>query len=434
MRPVPRSPAPRQLSAISFARFLTWDALELAVLGESFDTVLDCGLFHVFENPERVAFAAALRAVMPPAARYYLLCVGDLEPGQADAWLASILRVYRPWVAGCVHAGPDAANASRARVGTRRAGDVCQCGHPRRSQRLALRHRSWPRRVVSLGIVLVLASCCATFRRPASGLSPTALRYVAQFRCRGFTGLTRRSAATPRQARASVCDAGTVSESAKKASTPTGKAGPAVLQVRGLTRRFGEHAVVSGLDIDVSAGQAVVLVGPNGSGKSTVLRCIVGADEPTEGTVELEGRPLDERSPSVRSALASVLDDLDFFPDLSVVEHLDLFAKAHSVPDAEMLVDAVLEEIGLVAQSDQLPGTLSSGQRRRLALASAFVRPRRLLILDEPEARLDTDGIGWLAERLQREKEQGLAILMASHHPELVEALADVVVRLGERS
>ena len=233
---------------------------------------------------------------------------------------------------------------------------------------------------------------------------------------------------------ASICDAGTVSKSAKEARTPAGPAGPALLQVRGLTRRFGEHAVVTGLDLDVAAGEAVVLVGPNGSGKSTVLRCITGADDPTEGTVELGGEPLDERSPSVRSALAVVMDDLDFFPDLSVVEHLDLFAKAHGVPDPETVVDEVLHEVGLIAQSGQLPGTLSSGQRRRLALASAFVRPRRLLVLDEPEARLDTDGVDWLCERLQREKDQGLAILMASHHPELVEAVADLVVRIGDRS
>ena len=225
-----------------------------------------------------------------------------------------------------------------------------------------------------------------------------------------------------------------MSKPAKEARTPDRPAEPPLLQVRGLTRRFGEHAVIEGLDLEVSAGEAVVLVGPNGSGKSTVLRCITGADQPTAGTVELAGEPLDERSPTVRSALAAVMDDLDFFPDLSVVEHLDLFAKAHSVPDAETLVDEVLDEVGLLAQSSQLPGTLSSGQRRRLALASAFVRPRRLLILDEPEARLDIEGIAWLRERLLRDKDQGLAILMASHHPELVEAVADVVVRVGDRS
>ncbi|HET7684689.1 MAG TPA: heme ABC exporter ATP-binding protein CcmA [Marmoricola sp.] len=208
----------------------------------------------------------------------------------------------------------------------------------------------------------------------------------------------------------------------------------ALLQVRGLTRTYGDVAVIEDLDLDVAPGEAVVLVGPNGSGKSTVLRCITGADEPTAGTIELDGGPLDERTPGVRAALAVVMDDLDFFPDLSVVEHLDLFAKAHRVEDAETLVDDVLHEVGLMPQAGQLPGTLSSGQRRRLALASAFVRPRRLLILDEPEARLDTEGVSWLGERLQREKADGLAILMASHHPALVEALADRVVRIGDRS
>lgn len=203
-----------------------------------------------------------------------------------------------------------------------------------------------------------------------------------------------------------------------------------LLRVRGLRRTFGEHDVVRDLDFDVEPGTAAVLVGRNGSGKSTVLRCVTGADEATEGTVELDGRPLDERDPQVRAALAVVMDDLDFFPDLSVVEHLDLFAKAHRVPDAEQLVDDVLHEVGLIAQSGQLPGSLSSGQRRRLALASAFVRPRRLLVLDEPEQRLDSQGVAWLTERLRREKAAGLGILMASHAPELVDAIADHVVDL----
>ena len=75
----------------------------------------------------------------------------------------------------------------------------------------------------------------------------------------------------------------------------------------------------------------------------------------------------------------------------------------------------------LVPQSGQLPGTLSSGQRRRLALATAFVRPRKLLMMDEPEQRLDTEGVAWLAGRLKAERQQGLAIVFASHEPALVE-------------
>jgi len=206
-----------------------------------------------------------------------------------------------------------------------------------------------------------------------------------------------------------------------------------LLRVRGLSRHFGEHEVVKDLDLDVMAGTAVALIGPNGSGKSTVLRCITGTDKPSDGTVHLDGRKLDERDPRIRSALAVVMDDIDFFPDLSVVEHLDLFARAHGVDDADDLVDEVLHDVGLMEQSGQLPGTLSTGQRTRLALASAFVRPRRLLVLDEPEQRLDKQGLGWLAERLNADKAGGLGILMASHDQSLIEAVADRTVELGHR-
>lgn len=206
-----------------------------------------------------------------------------------------------------------------------------------------------------------------------------------------------------------------------------------VLRVRGLTRTYSEQPVVDDLDLELRAGEAVALIGPNGSGKSTALRCITGAEEATAGTVELDGSPLDERSPAIRRRLAVVMDDIDFFPDLSVVEHLDLLAHAHGVQDAEEVVDEVLHSIGLVPQSGQLPGTLSSGQRRRLALASAFVRPRRLLILDEPEARLDQEGLEWLIARLQAEKQAGLAIVMATHHPRLTEEVADRATRMGAR-
>ena len=192
--------------------------------------------------------------------------------------------------------------------------------------------------------------------------------------------------------------------------------------------------MVRDLSFDLRAGKAIALVGRNGAGKSTVLRCVSAADTPTAGTVELDGLPVDERSLATRRDMAVVMDDIDFFPDLSVVEHLDLFARAHAVPDAEAVVDAVLHEVRLVPQSAQLPGTLSSGQRRRLALASAFVRPRRLLVLDEPEARLDEAGVAWLVERLTQEKADGLGILFASHDAALTEAVADRVVDLDDVS
>ena len=204
-----------------------------------------------------------------------------------------------------------------------------------------------------------------------------------------------------------------------------------VLKVTKLSKAYGSHSIVSDFNLEVWPGDAIALTGRNGAGKSTILRCIIGADKADSGTIEICGNRLRESDPAVRRDLATVIDDLDFFPDLSVVEHLDLLARAHGLPDAEGAVDDVLHEVQLVAQSGQLPGTLSSGQRRRLALATAFVRPRKLLILDEPEQRLDVEGVEWLAQRLKAEREAGLAIVMASHEPRLVEVVATRTIRVG---
>lgn len=200
------------------------------------------------------------------------------------------------------------------------------------------------------------------------------------------------------------------------------------LQVREVSRRFGSLVVLDRVSFSVAAGQIAVVAGPNGSGKTTLLRCVVGADRPDEGEVFIEGRRSDETNPAQRAAVAAALDDIDFFPDLSVIEHLELMAYAHGAEAGS--VAEVVAELGLDRVRDQLPGTLSSGQRRRLALASCLVRPRRLLILDEPEQRLDAAGRQWLADRLLREKASGTAVLMASHNAELMAAVADKVIDL----
>lgn len=205
-----------------------------------------------------------------------------------------------------------------------------------------------------------------------------------------------------------------------------------VLDVDKLKKGYGPVTIVEGLSLKVHAGEAVALTGRNGAGKSTVLRCIVGADRPDEGTVTVLGTKMNETNAEIRRNVATVIDDLDFFPDLSVVEHLDLLARAHGIHDPDSLVDEVLDEVQLVPQASQLPSTLSSGQRRRLALATAFVRPRRLLVLDEPEQRLDVEGVEWLGRRLREDLADGLAIVLASHEPALLQAINAREVRLGE--
>ncbi|MEV6611579.1 MULTISPECIES: ABC transporter ATP-binding protein [unclassified Kutzneria] len=202
-----------------------------------------------------------------------------------------------------------------------------------------------------------------------------------------------------------------------------------MLRVEGLSRGFSGLLVLHELSFELAPGEGAAVVGPNGSGKTTLLRCVAGTDLPDAGRITMNGFPVLETSPDTRAAMACVLDDVDFFPDLSVGEHLALCALAHGAPVE--IVEPVLAELGITEQRDQLPATLSSGQKRRLALASCFVRPRSLLVLDEPEQRLDVEGRAWLASRLNAEKANGVSVLMASHDPELIEAVADVYIEVG---
>jgi ABC-2 type transport system ATP-binding protein len=148
-----------------------------------------------------------------------------------------------------------------------------------------------------------------------------------------------------------------------------------VLEVHRLTRQFNDVPVLDEVSFDLHSGHAAALAGPNGSGKTTLLRCVVGADVPDEGDVLLDGNPLVESDPAVRAAMACALDDADFFAELSVVEHLELLARAHGVAEPGEIVEDVLSELDLPDQRDQLPVTLSSGQRRRPTLGACLVRP-----------------------------------------------------------
>ncbi|TCO50641.1 heme ABC exporter ATP-binding protein CcmA [Actinocrispum wychmicini] len=206
----------------------------------------------------------------------------------------------------------------------------------------------------------------------------------------------------------------------------------ALLTVTDLAKSYGDVPILTSVTFELHSAQALALTGPNGSGKTTLLKCVAGADLPDSGEVRLNGEPFTESDPKARAAIACALDDADFFPELSVAEHLELFARAHGMPEPKAVVDDVVAELDLTDQRDQLPVTLSSGQRRRLTLGACLVRPRRLLILDEPEQRLDSAGRDWLARRLTDEKANGTAILLATHSEELTDAVADYEIDLGE--
>lgn len=196
----------------------------------------------------------------------------------------------------------------------------------------------------------------------------------------------------------------------------------------GLGVRAGDQWLFRDLDLAVGAGECLALTGTNGSGKSTLLNCLYGTREPTEGTVEVLGGEPDERDPAFRRRVSVLLDDSDFFAELSTRQHLELLLETHGGDPADALT--WLAEAGLAERADVHAYYLSAGQRRRLLVLGAIARPHEVLLLDEPERALDVQGKKWLASLVTAERERGVTVAMATHHPPLL-SVADHEVHLG---
>ncbi|MGW0927990.1 ABC transporter ATP-binding protein [Streptomyces sp. NPDC002644] len=204
-----------------------------------------------------------------------------------------------------------------------------------------------------------------------------------------------------------------------------------LLTADGVSRSYGERVALRTVRLEIARGERVALMGPNGSGKSTLLRIAAGRDRPDAGTVLLDGAPMTEDDPRVRARVAVVADTPSWYPDLTVRQHLELVAVGHGV--ARERIDDVLREMRLDGHGESLPGALSSGQLQSLLLGAALLRPRDLLVLDEPEQRLDPGARRRLAGLVRAEGDRGTAVLYATHHHELARAAHRVVLmRDGE--
>ncbi|WP_431886930.1 ABC transporter ATP-binding protein [Micromonospora wenchangensis] len=193
------------------------------------------------------------------------------------------------------------------------------------------------------------------------------------------------------------------------------------------TRRYGDVLALDRADLTVSTGELVGLLGPNGAGKSTLINLLVGLRRPTAGRVELLGG--DPRRPASRRQLGVTPQETGLPGTLRVGEVVD-FVSAHypdPVPRGELL-----DRFGLTDQARRQTGGLSGGQRRRLAVALAFVGRPRLVVLDEPTTGLDVEARHTLWEAIRSFHADGGTVLLSSHYLEEVEALAQRVVVLGQ--
>jgi len=209
----------------------------------------------------------------------------------------------------------------------------------------------------------------------------------------------------------------------------------ALLEVRGLGKRFGGFTALAEIDVAVMAGERLGLIGPNGSGKSTFVNCISGTLKNEEGSVALAGKPLDGLPPHQRTrmGLARSFQLPRPFGSLTVLENLRvplLFAGATRPSEAECRerAMAVLAQVGLAAKAEQRPRDLTQIEQRKLELARAMAASPRLLIADEAMAGLSNSEVDEIVALLLRLNEQGVTIIMIEHIMRAVMAFSQRLV------
>jgi ABC-2 type transport system ATP-binding protein len=199
--------------------------------------------------------------------------------------------------------------------------------------------------------------------------------------------------------------------------------------VRNLSKRFGKIGAVRDLSFTAEAGQVTGFLGPNGAGKTTTLRALLGLIRPTGGDATICGAGYRRLARPARM-VGAVLDSNGFHPSRRARAHLRAYAAAIGMPDRR--ADQVLAQVGLTDAANRKVGGFSLGMRQRMALATALLGDPQVLILDEPGAGLDPQGIAWLRGFLRSFAASGRTVLVSSHQLAEMSQTVDHVVIISE--
>jgi ABC-2 type transport system ATP-binding protein len=200
-----------------------------------------------------------------------------------------------------------------------------------------------------------------------------------------------------------------------------------VIEVCGLTKRFGRVLAVDRLSFTVERGTVVGFLGPNGAGKTTTLRMLLGLVQPDEGTATINGKAYRDLAEPLHQ-VGAVLEASAFYPGRTARNHLRIQAMVSQSDPSR--IDDVLELVDLAGAADRRVSGFSLGMRQRLGLAAAILPDPEVLILDEPANGLDPDGVRWLRDLLQGLAAEGCTVLVSSHILAEVAQTVDSVVIL----
>ena len=216
-----------------------------------------------------------------------------------------------------------------------------------------------------------------------------------------------------------------------------------IIDIKNLSKSFGSHQVLRGIDFVVQPSQVVVVIGPSGSGKSTFLRCMNGLETAEGGTIHACGHTVVENGQmmsqdkldALRSEVGMVFQSFNLFPHLTVLENITLAPMAlRNTPRDQAREQALglLEKVGLKHKCDVYPGTLSGGQKQRVAIARALAMNPKVMLFDEPTSALDPELVGEVLQVMQNLAAEGMTMIIVTHEMGFAREVADVVVVMDQ--
>jgi len=214
--------------------------------------------------------------------------------------------------------------------------------------------------------------------------------------------------------------------------------GATIVRYRGVVKRYGSFEALSGVDLEVHAGEVVCLIGPSGSGKSTLLRCTNGLESIEGGEIEFEGAilPKDERAlRAVRQRMGMVFQSFELFPHLIAQENVAEGPRTvlgMSAADANRRATAMLAKVGLADKAPNYPAALSGGQQQRVAIARALAMEPDVMLFDEPTSALDPETIGEVLSVMKALADEGMTMVVVTHEMSFARRVGDWVAVFDE--
>jgi ABC-type polar amino acid transport system ATPase subunit len=205
------------------------------------------------------------------------------------------------------------------------------------------------------------------------------------------------------------------------------------IHIRGLHKSYGRFAALRGVDLEVAAGEVVVIIGPSGSGKSTLIRCINLLEEFQAGEIVVDGTAVrgGRFLKHVRAEVGMVFQSFNLFPHLTVLDNVTLAprrVRGLTRPEAEARGLALLQRVGLESHAHKRPAQLSGGQQQRVAIARALAMEPRILLFDEPTSALDPEMVGEVLAVIQSLAKTGVTMLIVTHEMGFARRVADRVI------